>query len=339
MPMNRFFWLAFACLLLISGCSTMEVMRDDPLIGKIYTGKSQSEISYTDLLKRMSEQNIIYLGESHDNPEHHRIQLQILKDLIQGGKKPHIGFEFFSRDQTAYLMTYIGSKPKQGDRKRTEEKRLRYELGWQDKEDTTWKFYFDLIDLAQEHGLSVFGADLPKGLIRRLMRQDITKLSPVERGQLHSTHLDDSAYQALMFDKFKAAHCGFAHKEMMEKMYQTWLERNDAMATSIVETHRSDPEQPVVMIVGSGHIEHNLGIYERVAVQIQNIRQLNLGIKEITIDPSPLPAYFATEKIDDRVFQARHEILWFTQRSSYQDPCKRFHKALKAMKQKTQPPP
>lgn len=333
---NCRFWLGVMPILLMFGCSTMETMRDDPLIGKIFESEEQREVTYSDLVKKLEKQDIIYLGENHENSDHHRIQLQVITELVQLGKKPRIGFELFSRDQTGYLMTFVGSKRKhkQESQKKAEENRLRKDLGWQDRKETTWGFYFDLIALARKHELSVFGADLPKGVVRRLMRQGIAQLTPVEKEMLKSSELKDPEYQALMVEKFKAAHCGFAHKGMTEKMYQTWLERNDAMAASIVETFKSDPEQPVVMIVGSGHVEHNMGIYERVSDQLKTVRQLNIGLKEIAIKPLGLSDYFAPGKAGKRTFLPKHELLWFTQRTSYQDPCVKFRKAFKTMKLK-----
>ncbi len=99
-----------------------------------------------------------------------------------------------------------------------------------------------------------------------------------------------------MYNKFKNAHCGFAHKKMMEKMYGTWLERNDAMAHSIVETFKENPQEPIIMILGKGHVEHNMAVIDRVAHLNASIKQLNLGFLEIAIKPTALDDYFHIEK-------------------------------------------
>ncbi|MBU2509978.1 ChaN family lipoprotein [bacterium] len=313
----------------------MTEVRNDPLLGKIYASLDQSEITYQVLLEESLKADVIYLGENHNNKIHHQYQLQIVQDFIDQGKRPRIGFEFFSVDQTGYLMSFVtqqSSGPHGKDEKQAEIQ-LRQNLGWQDRPELTWQFYFRLIKQASENGLTVFGADLPNGIIRRLTRNGVDELNAVERGLLKSTNMEDEAYQSLMIGKFKEAHCGFAQPKMMEKMYQTWLERNDAMAHSIAAIHKEFPQEPIIVIIGSGHVEHNMGVYDRVKHHIPDIKQLNLGLMEITIKPSGLQEYFSLEKEGERVFLPAHEYVWFTQRSSYEDPCEKFREMLKRMKQ------
>ncbi len=307
----------------------MSKKRDDPLIGKIFSA-DQKEWPYQDLIKKMLNADIIYLGENHDNADHHQNQLRIIKDLVNKGKKPRLGFEFFSVDQTGYLMSFVSNKNVRHSMKPNQQKedQLRTNLGWQQKSDMDWKFYFQFLDLASKNGLTVFGADLPKGIINRVTSNNIDQLTAVEKDFLKPSGFKDNRYRDLMFNKFKNAHCGYANQKMMEKMYRAWLARNDAMAHSIVEMIKENSREPVVMILGKGHVEHNMAIFERVQTSIPTIKQFNLGFIEIHVEPSKLTEYFSIEK----PFLPAHEFVWFTQRASYEDPCKQFHKALSRMK-------
>jgi len=286
------------------------------------------------LVNEMLKADIVYLGENHDNADHHQNQLRIIKDLVDKGKKPRLGFEFFSVDQTGYLMSFVSQKESKHPVKVTREKedQLRKDLGWQDRPDSVWQFYFRFVDFAAKNGLTVFGADVPKGILDRVTWNGIDQLTAVEKDFLKPSGFEDSAYRDLMFDKFKAAHCGYAHEKMMEKMYQTWLVRNDVMAYSIAEMFKENNQEPVVVILGKGHVEHNMAVFERVKTSIPTIKQLNLGFLEISIEPSKLEEYFLSEKVGERTFLPSHEFVWFTQRASYEDPCKKFHKALSRMK-------
>ncbi len=333
---NKRLVLFISCIVFIYGCSPMTEVREDPLIGKIFSSSDQSEIPYKELLEESLKADIVYLGENHDNATHHQSQLQIIQDFIKQGKRPRVGFEFFSTDQTGHMMSFAkglsAAHPEKINKQL--ELQLRRNLGWSDKPELSWQFYFRLIKLAADNGLTVFGTDLPSGIIRRITRNGVDQLTAVEKGFLRSTGLKDEAYRNLMYGKFKAAHCGFAHKKMVEKMYPVWLERNDAMAHSIAEIFNENPEEPVIVILGNGHIEHNMGVYERVKFRIPEIRQLNLGLREICIKPTELEDYFVVEKEGDRVFLPAHEYIWFSQRSSYEDPCEKFHEMLKRMKRK-----
>jgi len=317
------------------GCTPMKIKRDDPLIGKIFNSADQREISYTDLLEKATGSDVIYLGENHENADHHRIQFDAIGDLIKAGKKPQLGFEFFSVEQTSFLMTYVAGNKKSMHGAVSEEsmeKRLRQDLGWQNHPDRSWQFYFRFIKLAKTHQLTVFGADLPAGTVRRITANGVDGLTPVEKTLLQPTGFQNPAYKKLMFEKFKANHCGFAREEYQGRMYQTWVARNDAMAGSIVAMVEAQPEQPVVVILGGGHTEHNMAVFERVQHLKPAIRQLNLGLTEIFRQPAPLEAYLQKTEIDGQTFDPPHQFLWFTQRYSYEDPCERFKEQLKKMK-------
>ncbi len=316
------------------GCTPMKVKRDDPLIGKIFASEDQREISYKNWLAKATLADVIYLGENHENADHHQIQFDIINDLIKAGRKPQLGFEFFSVEQTSYLMAYANKKSKRKHgtvSAETQEKRLRVNLGWQNRSDRNWQFYFRLIELAKTHQLLIFGADLSAGTVTRIARGGINGLTPVENKLLQPTGFENSAYKKLMFEKFKASHCGYARKDHQERMYQTWIARNDTMARSIVAMSEARPTELVVMILGGGHAEYNMAVFERVQVLIPEIRQMNLGLQEIYLEPAPLNSYLDTTEIDGVKFEAAHQFFWFTQRFSYDDPCKRFRKALKKM--------
>lgn len=315
------------------GCTPMINKRIDPLIGKIYDSSNQKEISYEELFKKIQANQVIYLGENHENSDHHAIQLQILQDLIRAGKKPLIGFEFFSTAQTSHLMTFVQAKSygDSNEEANIRENDLREKLGWQNQNDQFWKFYFQLIELALKNRLTIFGTDLPKGVIKRIVRVGIGQLTPVEKKFIQSTNFNDPIYKKLMFSKFKAVHCGFSTPKMSERMYQDWVARNDSMASSIAAMLLDDVNQPLVMILGGGHVQHNMAVFERVAHLKPGITQLNLGLQEVAIQPEDLSAYMEATKLDNREFLPSHEYFWFTQRNSYEDPCDKFREMLKGM--------
>ncbi len=146
------------------------------------------------------------------------------------------------------------------------------------------------------------------------------------------TGFNDESYRQLMYEKFKASHCGFAREKFQKNMYQSWIARNDRMAQSIAAMLTQDPIEPIVMILGGGHTQHNMAVYERVAFLKPGVRQLNIGLREISIEPQPLSDYCQPTKIGQKGFAPSHEYLWFTQRSSYEDPCQRFKEQLQKMK-------
>jgi uncharacterized iron-regulated protein len=105
------------------------------------------------------------------------------------------------------------------------------------------------------------------------------------------------------------------------------------MALSITQLvkHSNDP---VVIIIGGGHTEYGLGVMNRVKEIDKNITQVNIALQEISVKPSNLSEYIQPLELKSFKKNPPADFLWFTQRVSYEDPCKEFKKSLQKMKQK-----
>jgi len=204
----------------------------------------------------MAQAQVVYVGEKHDNPRHHEIQLEALNELLRLGKLPAIGFETFSLEQTGFLMHYTLGEPSPFVREPdlSEEEILRSDLGWGKEHDESWQFYFPLLRLAREHKLPAFGADLPSGIRLRLSRVGLDGLSALERSLLHPAASENPAYRNLMYETFTRSHCGWSSPELLRRLYETWVARNDAMASAIVDMLKDQRGEPVVVILGAGHV-------------------------------------------------------------------------------------
>ncbi len=318
--------------LVFSGCAVSPT-PSNPLVGKIVRASDQTEISENEIHALVASADVVYLGEIHDNPWHHEIQLEIVRHLVEASTQPAIGFEFFDTGQTSDLMSFIFQPDMSGDHaiksSAKAEQRLRRRLGWGKERDDEWAAYFPIIDYARQNGLAVFGTDLPRGLKRRLARADRSQLSPIEQRFIVDTGFNNDAYRTLMQDTFNEMHCGWSDQKLLDRLYQTWLARNDAMATAITDMLAAGTNRPIIMIVGAGHTRYNMGIYERVAALASDARQVNIGLKPVQNASKPLADYFQTETIGDTIFAPVHEYLWFTKALKREDPCLEFKHQLK----------
>ena len=314
--------------------------RDDPLIGKIIESKTGQPIDFQSLIQKISFYDVIYLSEKHDNPDQHAFQQKIINALIKEGAKigvtPSIGFEFFAMDNTPDLLNFIDAGKVEHSKKIDSfiEKDLRMKLGWSKQSDKMWQYYYDLLKLAQTQKLPVAGIDLSSTLKKRITKKGIRGITPLEKEQLFSTRKPDDAYKAYMFSIFKAVHCGMGHEKMQSRLYDTWVARNDKMALSISQMH-THWNGPVVVILGGGHTEHNLGVIDRVTAINKNIRQVNIALTEITVNPSKLSDYLFPLDLKGFDKTPPADFLWFAQRVSYENPCERFKESLEKIKKST----
>jgi len=321
-----------------AGCATLEAPPEDPLVERIFRSSDEAELTREGLLEQMDAAQVIYLGEKHDNLRHHELQLAIVTDLHERGRRPAIGFETFTVDQTSLLMTFVTSKGGSAghDKRAASEKRLREALDWSGG-DESWEFYAPLLRFAREHRLVVFGADLSRAMRRRISSLGTAGLTAVEQRQLYPSGFKDAAYERLMRDALKQSHCGYGEPEYIGRLYDNWVARNDAMAAAIVETLGQQDGEPVVMILGAGHVQNNRAVYERVAHHRPDVRQLNLGFREVAEAAKPVHAYTQPLEFDGATFGPDHEYLWFSRRAErdVDDLCEQFRKHMKKKHPKT----
>ncbi len=336
---------------MIYSCATAPktLVREDPLIGKIIDPASQTPILFDQLMEKIIDQDVVYLSEKHDNPMHHAIQHRIIQELIDQGRSPAIGFEFFPMDATPLLLNFVDSA-KAGHSKKMDaaiEMQMRKKLGWEDQSDTMWRFYYDLLVLARDNGLTIAGLDLSTSQKRRITRKGLADLTSIEKQLLFSTNLTDPEYEAHMKSIFTSVHCGMGSSRMTARLYDTWKARNDKMALSISQLliskeldakQKTDTPGPIIIIMGNGHTEYGLGVIDRVAHLDPKISQLNIGITEITGEPSELGAYLDLLDLAGYAPVPPADYLWFTQRVSYGDPCQEFKASLQKMKKSSAKP-
>ncbi len=325
-------------LVTLSGCAVTPspAPRQDPLIGRIIDSGSSRPVAFDGLVEAIRDKDVIYLSEKHNNPGHHAAQERVIKDLVGQGLAPFIGFEFFAMDDTPLLLNFIDSKHAKHSAKvdKQMEQILRKKLGWDDQSDEMWAYYYRLLLLAREHQLGVAGLDLSEAQKRRITRKGIDALSELEKARLYSTDLDNPIYRDYMHDIFRQAHCGMDSPRMQARLYDAWLARNDKMALSITEVRKTHDKGPVIVIVGGGHTEYNLGVIDRVKSIAPHLSQVNVGLVEINVREKNLPQYL--EPLDLEGFEPvpPYDYLWFFQRVSYENPCERFKESLKRMKRK-----
>lgn len=212
------------------------------------------------------------------------------------------------------------------------EKRIRKQLDWDSQPDSQWQFYLDLLNLAKNNGLNAYGLDLNESLKRRITRKGLTGITPVELQQVHLTGFNDPEYESWMKNIFTQVHCGMGHDRMLNRLYDTWVARNDKMALSIKQISDSLDKNPLVVIVGGGHTEYGLGVMNRVEAIDPKISQVNVSLQEIAVSASPMADYTASLKLDGYPQRAPADFIWFSQRVSYEDPCQQFKSTIEKMK-------
>ena len=95
-------------LLAIAGMAfTFKGKKDDKPAYKIFNAEGK-EVSYEDMVKELSKNEVNFFGELHNNPIAHWLQLQLTKEFYQSKKdKLVLAAEMFEADDQIIMDEYL----------------------------------------------------------------------------------------------------------------------------------------------------------------------------------------------------------------------------------------
>lgn len=130
------------------------------------------KVSYKKMLKAVSEAEITFFGEYHNNPIAHWLQYELTKDLAaQNEDKLTLGFEMFEADQQQLMSDFLTGK--------IEEKQFEDSARlW-----TNYKTdYRPLIRFAKEHGVFCVASNIPRRIASTTFRNGRAALDTIQPG-------------------------------------------------------------------------------------------------------------------------------------------------------------
>lgn len=294
------------CVLLATGCAHLApgTLRDTahPLAGRLWDVAAQRFIDETELLRRAAPAEVLLLGETHDNPEHHRLQAKLLQARVATGARPALLMEQFDRDQQTAL-----------DAARSEGKDLAALMrGWD------WALYRPLVTLAATARLPLRAANLPRSTMRPVVREGYATLAAGEAQRLALDAVWDDMRQKYLVDLIEASHCGQVTPQLRDGLVRAQRLRDATLADSALEAI----DGGVVFILGRGHARRDVGVPLYLAARRPASRLLSVGFVEVSAGRT-VPTQYEVERAGSI---APYDIIWFTPRAERPDPCLAFGK-------------
>ena len=252
-------------VILLAGCakriqpswiSKVALIREPIGAEDIFRLPDGDPISFQDLLNDVEPSSVIFMGENHDQIEHHHSQVRTLQGLIEKNRDVVVGMEMFERSQQPILDQWTEGKL-------TQEEFLK-EIKW----ETTWgmdyNLYKGILGEARTHRLKVLCLNIERELVRRVGQQGISGLSPEDRAKLPEMDLSDKMHRHYIASIYKTHQVGSAKD--FEDFYQAQCLWDEAMAETLFRFLQSAEGRgkTILVIVGSGHVAYDFGIPKRL---------------------------------------------------------------------------
>lgn len=263
---TSFFFAVIALLFsFLSGClkdippiwiSKLPLAPPPPGAEEIFRLSDGEKISFRQLLDDLRESRVIFVGESHDQMEHHQIQRRMISDLSGQGKNMVIAMEMFQKSQQSILDRWSQGLL-------TEEEFLQ-QVQWETTWGMNYQLYKGILEEARDRRLKVLGLNVPRELIRKIAQRGIENLSEEERNGLPIMDLTDRQHRAYLEEVYKRHEAGLAKD--FEKFYQAQVLWDEGMAEHLSGflSSAEGQEKTVIVLTGTGHIIHHFGIPKRL---------------------------------------------------------------------------
>ena len=285
-------WPAVFFFALAVGCGTMaREGASVPLPGQVWDMHARRFVGADIVRSAARGADVVLLGETHDNLEHHRLQRELLTEILATGRRPALVMEQFDREFQAPLDAARSSPQRNPD--------TVLDAGHFDRRSWQLDGYRPLIALALDFDLPIVAANLSRNEAREIVRDPARATLPP---------VDKRVEQALAAD-IERSHCGEkAPPAILAGMVAAQRARDLAMAQALMRHER----RGAVLVAGVGHARADRGV--PLYLEKRPLVIAFIELDEDKKDPDDyLDAEFAT--------RASFDYLWFTSRADRQDPC------------------
>lgn len=209
-----------------------------------------------ELIERLLDRRVIFVGEHHDRYEDHLNQAAIIEGLLARGRSLAIGLEMFQQPYQSALDAYVAGTIDEAEMLR----RTQYFDRWR----FDYRLYRPILRLARERSIPLIALNLESELTRKVGDGGIASLSETERARLPAEiDREDPAYRARLEAIFK--HHPADQQRNFEHFLEVQLLWDEGMAERAARYLAENPQRTLVVITGGGHVEYGQGIPKRLA--------------------------------------------------------------------------
>jgi uncharacterized iron-regulated protein len=261
-------------------------------VGDIVETTTGKVISSRTLMAELAKVRVIYVGETHNSAEDHRVQLQIVKGLYTQNPSLTLALEMFPREAQPLLDQYAEGSI-------TEEEFLQ-EVKWDHVWGYPFPLYRSLLAWARDHRISIVGLNAPREVVAKIAQTGLAGLDASERNRVAKDfHMDDPKHQAYIRQQYQQHLKG--HIMDFNTFLEAQLAWEETMAETLARTLGSSaPEEQIVVLIGKGHISDRVGVpkltNERVKDAYRTIAPLPLDYPGRTADPDIADFVWITDR-------------------------------------------
>jgi len=223
--------------------------------GNIVRVSDGKDISFVEMLQEVRSSDVIVVGEIHGIPQHHAMELEVIRALHESDTPLIIGMEMFRSESQKDLDSWTsGDMPLQ-----------RFVHIYYRNWTMRWTLYADIFLYAREHNIPIAGLNIPEEISEAIARRGFASLSEDERKRIPEgiSCTIDKSYREFI----RKAHAGHGKKDERSFLHfcEAQMVWDKSMAANLVSFMNANPGKKAVVLAGIGHAWRR-GIPEQVSL-------------------------------------------------------------------------
>ena len=234
--------LLLPVLLLLFACQSRPTLPVLPQLeepGQIVDLQTGQRLSPDELITRLAAAPRVIVGEQHDHPDHHRLQLWLLQALAARRPQGSLLLEMLTPEQQPKVDGLRQAMAKQG-LPADLPKALAWQPGWD------WSLYGPIVSFALVQPYPLWAANLD-----RLEVRGIYAKAPV----LSGSHANAPSVRQALLAQVRTSHCGLLPESQLPAMLAVQQQRDRRMAQRLL-----DAPTPALLFAGAFHARKDVGV-------------------------------------------------------------------------------
>ncbi|MFQ5994279.1 MAG: ChaN family lipoprotein [Acidiferrobacterales bacterium] len=245
----------------------------------IETVKLSRPPKLNEIIPRLAEKRVVFIGENHDRYDHHLAQLEIIRRLHTIHGDLALGLEYFQTPFQHYLDDYVDGTIDE----KTLLKATQYFTRWR----FDYRLYRPILQYARDHKVALVALNIPTEISRKVARTGLESLNAEERTQV-AQHVDysDNDYRQRLRHVFELHRQHDTSLTNFDYFVQAQLLWDESMAETAVRYLQVYPDQHMVILAGSGHIAYGSGIPRRLERRLAVATATVINVADDNNDPA-----------------------------------------------------
>lgn len=248
----------------------------DPAVGDILHMATGFFVDQRTMFDQAGRTQVVFVGETHDNPASHRLQENILRTMEENNPgNITLAMEMFTPSQQDVLDLWINGK--------LSEKEFLQQVNWYNNWRMNFAFYRPLLNYCRDHNIPILALNAEKSLKQSVAKIPLADLTAEQQEQLPQMDHSDPYQQAMVQAIFSDHKRGEAMLDGFQRVQTLW---DETMAQNLAEyLQHEGKDSQVLVIAGGNHVRYGFGIPRRLFRRIPS-SYLLIGSEELDIPES-----------------------------------------------------